>query len=372
MSLKKRGRSVSRAEDLAHVNLVSYSSTPPTKAKDGSITPTRSTVDVPVSTTQDRHTPTIALDKESFPPLVQPLVTPSVMQVDVALLPITPTLPALADNPVVKPTAVRSGLASSMHAPGNTMDTSEDFSASPETTLVSASPPNTNNAQVAFEAKIEARLSKFETQLLRIAEILTGFESKLNQQTPSSSSIKNKAPTPRSFPKEVVAEVHKLRETGSLPPPMRETPPNQTSPTDAVAADVPSANTCASDGSYASSLGKRAKATLKKKIAKDNVNTAIPGSAAFTSTRQDPNTPEHVRGHINVYPPPRPMFSMVTVKTIGQSDKDRPFMKAARKVQKTPMVTLRPGATSTTEITIIRRGCEVKMKMLYAAQTLKT
>lgn len=54
VSLKKRGRSVSRAEDLAHVNLVSYSSTPSEKTKDGSITPTRSTVDVPVSTTQER------------------------------------------------------------------------------------------------------------------------------------------------------------------------------------------------------------------------------------------------------------------------------------------------------------------------------
>ena len=356
VSLKKRGRSVSRAEDLVHVNLVSYSSTPPPNAKDGSITPTRSTVDVPVVTTQDRHTPINASDRESLPPPVQSLAPPSVMQMDVVPPPIIPTPPVLADNPVAKPTTVRSGLASSMHAPGNTMDTSEDFSASPETTSVSASPPKTNNAQEAFEAKIEARLSKFETQLLRIAEILTGFENKFDRQPANPSPIANRAPVPRSFPKEVVAEVHKLRETGSLPPPTEETPLSKVPPTDAAAVDGPNAHTSASGDSYASSLGKRAKVTLKKKMAKDSANASVPGSAAFASTRQEPNTPEQVRGYINVNPPPRPMFSTITAKSISQSEKDRPFMKAARKAQKTPMVTLRPGATSSTEITIIRRG----------------
>ena len=196
VSLKKRGRSVSRAEDLAHVNLVSYSPTPSSKAKDGIITPTRSAVDVPVPTTQDRLTPAATSDKESFPPLVQPSASPSVMQVDVAPPTITPSPPALADIPVDKPTPVRSGLASSMHAPGNIMDTSEDPSLSIETTSVSTSLPNTSNAQEKFEAKIEARLSKFETQLLRIAKILTGFEGKLNQQAAGPSSIKSKAPIP--------------------------------------------------------------------------------------------------------------------------------------------------------------------------------
>ena len=91
-------------------------------------------------------------------------------------------------------------------------------------------------------------------------------------------------------------------------------------------------------------------------MAKDNANAAVPGSAAFTNTRAEPNTPEHMRGHINVNPPLKPMFSTVTAKAIDQSNADRPFIKAARKVQKTPMVTLRPGATSSTEITIIRKG----------------
>ena len=119
VSLKKRGHSVSRAEDLAHINLVSYSATPSTKAKDGRITPTRSAVDVPVSTTQDRPSPAIASDRESFPPLVQPSVSPSMMQVDDAPPTINPSPPALADIPVAKPTSAQSGLASSMHAPGN-------------------------------------------------------------------------------------------------------------------------------------------------------------------------------------------------------------------------------------------------------------
>ena len=68
VSLKKRGRSVSRAEDLAHIDLVSYSSTPSSKAKDGSITPTRSAVDVPVIPSQGGPTPIVASDRESFPP----------------------------------------------------------------------------------------------------------------------------------------------------------------------------------------------------------------------------------------------------------------------------------------------------------------
>ena len=53
VSLKKRGCLVSWSEDLAHINLVSYSSTPSQKMKDRSITPTRSAVDVPVTTTQE-------------------------------------------------------------------------------------------------------------------------------------------------------------------------------------------------------------------------------------------------------------------------------------------------------------------------------
>ena len=204
---------------------------------------------------------------------------------------------------------------------------------------------------------IDARLSKFETQLLRIAEVLTGFESKFTQLEAGRTSNKTKAPTPRTFPKEVVAEVHKLRETGSLPPPTSEnTSPTHIPPTDAVTADLPSAGACASEESYASTLGKKAKATLRKKTAKDMANAAVPGSASFANTRLEPNTPDHVRGHINVNPPLRPMFSTVTAKGVEQSNADRPFIKAARKVQKTPVVTLRPGATSTTEITIIRKG----------------
>ena len=354
VSLRKRGRSVSRAEDLAHVNLVSYSSTPSTKAKDGSITPTRSAVDVPVPTSQVRSTPTTAADRESFPPLVQPSATPSVMQVDVTSPPIIPTPPALADNPVVKPTTppFRSGLATSMHAPGNVMDTTEDPSPSqstyPEKVTV------LSDAQKAFEDKIEARLSSFETQLLRIAELITGFTKKPSQASAPPPMNRQQTPVPRSFPKEVVAEVHKLREQRSLPPGKAPSPP-----ADAVSADLPSADTSAPGESYASSLGKRAKVTMKKRLARDAVNANVPGSAAFTGAKDDsasPNTHEHVRGHINVNPPPRPMFSTVTAKAVNQGEKDRPFMKAARKVQKTPMVTLRPGATSSTEITIIRRG----------------
>ena len=358
VSLRKRGRSVSRAEDLAHVNLVSYSSTPPTMAKDGSITPTRSAVDVPVFTPQDKPTPTGASDRESFPPLVQPVVTPSVMQVDVASPSTTPNLPVLADNPVVKPTPppFRSGLALSLHAPGNMMDTSDDHSSDPKAPSVDPSTPTMNDAQKVFEARIEARLSGFETQLLQIAELLTGFQNTPNQPPKGPLFSSQPAPSPQNFPREVVAEVHKLRGEGSLPP---VTEAERSCSVDAVSADLPVANTSAPVETFASTLGKRAKNTLKKQMAKNNANANVPGSAAFANTKpanDSPNTPEHVRGHINVNPPPRPMFSTVTAKGVEQGEQDRPFVKAARKVQKTPMVTLRPGATSSTEITIIRRG----------------
>ena len=130
----------------------------------------------------------------------------------------------------------------------------------------------------------------------------------------------------------------------------------QSPPTDAVMADLPSAITSTPGESYASSLGKRAKNTLRKQAAKNNANANVPGSAVFASMKpasDSPNTPEHVRGHININPPPRPMFSTITAKAVGQGEHDRPFIKAARKVQKSPMVTLRLGATSSTEITIV-------------------
>ena len=142
------------------------------------------------------------------PPLVQLSATPLVMLVDDVPLPTVPTLPVLADSPVVKPTptSIRSGLASSMHAPGNIMDTSED----PPPSLAGDTTSTVNEAQKAFEAKIEACLSSFETQLLRIAEMITGFGNKLPQSTNAPPTRGHSAPIPKNFPKEVVAEVHKL------------------------------------------------------------------------------------------------------------------------------------------------------------------
>ena len=135
----------------------------------------------------------------------------------------------------------------------------------------------------------------------------------------------------------------------------------QTTPplTDAAEEALPNADASTLDTGYAAALGKRAKATLKKQQAKEVVNASVLGSSAYAKSNinvAQPNTQESVWGYINVNPPPRPMFSTVTAKGVKQSEINRPFIKAACKVQKMPMVTLRPGATSSMEIMIIRRG----------------
>ena len=164
---KKRGRLVSRSEDLQNVNLVAYSTTPPQKTKDGSITPTRASVDVPVIPSQGLRSPIIASDRESFPPPIQLLSAPLVMQVVDAPPSITPSPLVLAALPVAKPTKPElvSSLASSMHAPGNTMDVSEDF----PTSTNSPTKPTASNTPKTTEEKFEIHLSGMEAKLVRIA-----------------------------------------------------------------------------------------------------------------------------------------------------------------------------------------------------------
>ena len=272
------------------------------------------------------------------PPLVQPVVESLVMQVDAVALSITPTPPVLADNPVVKPTTplFHSGLASSIHAPGNTMDKSDNFSPKD-----SAKEEHTSTAQKKFKEKIELRLTGFETQLARIAGMLaTLMKGKANVIPPAKA-----APSLKQILREIVEEVHKLCK------PIAHSTPKE--------ASLPSADASVPDMGYASALGRRAKITTKKLKEKEILNANIPGSKSYTNTSNmaaQPNTPDATRGYINISPPPHPMFSMITAKTVSQGGTDRPFIKAAKKVQKSPLVMLRPGATSSMEITIIRRG----------------
>lgn len=164
---KKRGRSVSRSEDLQNVNLVAYSTMPSQKMKDGSITPTRASVDVPIIPSQGLRSPIIASDRESFPPPIQLLSAPLVMQVDDTPPSITPSPLVLAALPVAKPTKPElvSSLASSMHVPGNTMDVSEDF----PTSTNSPTKPTTSDTPKTTEEKFEIHLSGMEAKLVRIA-----------------------------------------------------------------------------------------------------------------------------------------------------------------------------------------------------------
>ena len=74
------------------------------------------------------------------------------------------------------------------------------------------------------------------------------------------------------------------------------------------------------------------------------------GPAKSTAPAQD-------RGHIEVKQTKmKPMFATVTAAAIGQHETQGAFLKAKKQSQRKVQVQLRPGATSSTEVTIIRHG----------------
>ena len=83
---------------------------------------------------------------------------------------------------------------------------------------------------------------------------------------------------------------------------------------------------------------------------RDPASTTAPVSAPSTA-------PEHVRGHIEVKQTKmKPMFATVTAAAIGQHETQGAFLKAKKQSQRKVQVQLCPRATSSTEITIIRHG----------------
>ena len=112
---------------------------------------------------------------------------------------------------------------------------------------------------------------------------------------------------------------------------------------------------------------KNRKGKQRAKIAE--LNARIPGAAPTarvqeaTSVEAQEETiavstaPEHTKGHIEVKQTKlKPMFATVTAAAIGQHETQGAFLKAKKQTQRGPQVQLRPGATSTTEVTIIRHG----------------
>ena len=108
---------------------------------------------------------------------------------------------------------------------------------------------------------------------------------------------------------------------------------------------------------------KSRKGKQKAKVAE--ANARVPGAApqrtAPASTPPSnpaPSTaPEHVRGHIEVKQTKmKPMFATVTAAAIGQHETQGAFLKAKKQSQRKVQVQLRPRATSSTEVTVIRHG----------------
>ena len=112
---------------------------------------------------------------------------------------------------------------------------------------------------------------------------------------------------------------------------------------------------------------KNRKGKQRAKIAE--LNARIPGAAPVAPAREatpvraqeetiaTSTAPEHTRGHIEVKQTKlKPMFATVTAAAIGQHETQGAFLKVQKRTQKGPQVQLRPGASSTTEVTIIRHG----------------
>ena len=113
---------------------------------------------------------------------------------------------------------------------------------------------------------------------------------------------------------------------------------------------------------------KSRKGKQRAKVAE--ANARIPGAAPATAAREGtavsqgtiptsaPSTvPENLRGHIEVKQTKmKPMFATVTAAAIGQHETQGAFLKAKKQSQRKVQVQLRPGATSSTEVTIIRHG----------------
>ena len=111
---------------------------------------------------------------------------------------------------------------------------------------------------------------------------------------------------------------------------------------------------------------KNQKGKQKAKIAEINAKVpgaapAGPSTATIAQEGQEvlaaSTAPEHVKGHVEVKQTKlKLMFATVTAAAIGQHETHGAFLKAKKQTQKGPQVQLRPGATSSMEVTIIRHG----------------
>ena len=124
-----------------------------------------------------------------------------------------------------------------------------------------------------------------------------------------------------------------------------------------------------SEGTQEPTKPKSRKGKQKARIAEANARVPGMGPTASETPRPEPvrkptqgppaksTVPEQDRGHIEIKQTKmKPMFATVTAAAIGQHETQGAFLKAKKQAQRRVQVQLRPGATSSTEITVIRHG----------------
>ena len=359
VSVRKRGRSASRNEDIEHINLVSYSSTPSSKAKDGSVTPTKASVGGRTPSAIRKEPPAKGMDVD-----VPVIITPSVISSDIIPPPPAPAVYAPVVNDPPADNGLR-GVASSIHAPGNRMDTKPDEST------------DVPNVTEQITAKFEQRFVNIESNLALILSTIQKLGRPSVPPPPQSGTFPAKDAIPeRSISRDSLYANRPHQEASPInwstcpAPPLMQYKESDPDPRPITQKDI-------DDGAKeAAELGlptedvlpeaPRRNRKTKQKDAVRRINSRVPGAPAYQTdppyltTRPrgpaEPQIRDEVRGHIPVNKPLRPLFSTVTAKSVGQQQEQKPFLSAAKRIQRSPQVQLRAGASSTTEITIIRRG----------------
>ena len=360
VSIRKRGRSASRSKDIAHINLVSYSSTPSAKTKDGSVTPTKASVGGRTPSAIQKEPPAVRMDVD-----VPVSTAPITISSDTIPHPPEPAVykPAVPD-PIPVESSTRS-LASSIHGPGNQM-------------LVDPTPPTSKPSIVEqVSEKFESRFTAIESNLALILATI----QKLGQ-TPAPPIRGNFRPedrlpnTPRAASKD---SLYTNRSHNSATPlwwpgaPEHDEPIYKESdpdPRPVTQQEIDDSIREQADMGLPDEdvlpVAPKPSRKAKQKDAVRRINSKVPGAPQFgtsaptTESREripaEPQVREEVRGHIPVNKPLRPLFSTVTAKSVGEQQGQKPFLNAAKRIQRLPQVQLRAGANSTTEITIIRKG----------------
>ena len=275
-------------------------------------------------------------------------------------------------------------LSSSIHAPGNQMETDAHIPP-PEPAAIN---PVDNFGQLVngvcdlvnprFE-RIENALSNVDQQFKRLHETLAKLAAPVRdvpQTKPLDPTIAPTLPRSGNFSWDDVVEdlitnnpeavpIDKPINEGHCPVTPKEAQRQQREEEldREDFPDLPQSTPMPTNPKPKSRKGKQ-----KARIAEANAKVPGAGPASnmapsLTSGEDIPqllaesSVPTQNRGHIEVKQTKlKPMFATVTAAAIGQHETQGAFLKAKKQSQRKVQVQLRPGATSSTEVTIIRHG----------------